>query len=67
MRFRIRTAVVENSFHIKYYKVNINSISNKDASSGKLYVFYYFKVNKIALSHKDSGGGKHIIYYLPKN
>jgi hypothetical protein len=35
MRYRIRTPVVEKSLYIKYYKDNINALSNKDVRSGK--------------------------------
>jgi hypothetical protein len=38
MRFRIRMPVVEKSLYIKYYKDNVNALSNKDVSSGKLFV-----------------------------
>jgi hypothetical protein len=39
MRFLLRTAVVENSLYIKYYKNNINALSNKEVSSGKLMIY----------------------------
>jgi hypothetical protein len=38
MRFRIRTAVVGNSLYIKYYKFNINALSDKDYGYGKFIV-----------------------------
>jgi hypothetical protein len=39
MRFPIWIAVVENSLYIMYYKDNINALSNKDGSTGKLIVY----------------------------
>jgi hypothetical protein len=39
MRLLIRTAVVENSFYTKYYKVNINALSHKDGSSSNLILY----------------------------
>jgi hypothetical protein len=39
MRFRKRIALVENSFNIKYYKVYINALSNKECGSENLIVY----------------------------
>jgi hypothetical protein len=39
MSFRRRMSVVENLPYIKYYKDNINALTNKEVSSGKLMVY----------------------------
>jgi hypothetical protein len=54
MRFRIRTAVVETSLCIKYYRLNINTLKNKDASSEKSLYINYYKVKINALKNKDA-------------
>jgi hypothetical protein len=39
MSVKIRTPVLEKSMYIKYYKVNINALSHKETSSGKVIVY----------------------------
>jgi hypothetical protein len=62
MRFLIRIALLEISLYIKYNKVNINALSNKDGGSGNSLYIKQYKVNIHALSNKNGGSGKLIVY-----